>query len=81
MTFIGCGCARYDPTCSICRMGKAAYRAGRRAYKQGRSSHAKHGHHGFAYKWSEGWEDAREANPNTAARRAKEVARWKDLSS
>ena len=72
--FIGCCCKQYDPTCPVCRAGKAAYDAGRRAYRQGRSSHTKHGHHGFEYRWTKGWDDARNANPNTAARRAKERA-------
>ncbi len=69
---IWCDCSRYTSSCPICRNGRAAYRAGRRAYRQGRSSRAKHGHHGYGYRWSAGWEDARNANPNTAARRAKE---------
>lgn len=72
---IFCGCLRYNSTCSLCRSGKRAYIAGLRAYRQGKSRHTRHGHGGFGYRWTDGWYDGRNANPNTEKQREKEKIR------
>lgn len=72
MSVMGCMCSSYDTSCWMCRASKQAYLAGKRAYKQGKSRHTKHSHSGYSYRWSAGWHDARDENPNTARERTKE---------
>lgn len=72
--YIFCGCSLYNQKCYLCREGKAAHKAGLRAYRQGKSRYAKPAHSGFGYRWTDGWYEGRNANPNTLKKRLAEKA-------